>query len=443
MILITNGQVVTRDVGNPFIADGAVLIDGNKIADVGESSLLKTRYPDAEYIDAKRRLVMPGLINCHQHYYSTFARGMDSKSKPATCVLEILKGLWWKLDKLLTPEDVYWSCVSPMIEEIRDGVTSVIDHHASPCAVRSSLESIAKAANEFGLRHNLCYETSDRDGSEIRDQGVAENVEFAELCERKGDDMIRGLIGMHAQMTISPETMDMCLDAAEKAGVGVHIHVAEAIEDVADAVNKYDMRVVERLYRRGALNKKSIAAHCIHITSDEIDMLRESGAAVVNNPESNMGNAAGVSPVLEMMKRGILVGMGTDGYTHDMTESFKVAGIIQKHTAGCPSVAWNEPPQMLFDNNPEIINRHIKGRVGQLVKNYYADVIIVDYNAPTPLNAETMNSHILFGISGRNVDTTICNGKILMNERHLMGIDEEALMAKSREHAEALWKRIS
>jgi cytosine/adenosine deaminase-related metal-dependent hydrolase len=234
----------------------------------------------------------------------------------------------------------------------------------------------------------------------------------------------------------------MCLSAAAKAGVGVHIHAAEAIEDVADAVSKYDMRVVERLYKAGALNKKSIAAHCIHITSGEIDMLKESGVAVVNNPESNMGNAAGVSPVLEMMKRGVLVGMGTDGYTHDMTESYKVAGIIQKHNAQCPSLAWNEPPKMLFENNPEIFNRHIKGKVGKLAKGCYADLIIVDYKAPTPVNAETINSHILFGVSGRNVDTTICNGRILMNERKLVGVDEDALLAKSREHAAALWGRI-
>jgi putative selenium metabolism protein SsnA len=386
---------------------------------------------------------MPGFINCHQHYYSTFARGMDAHSKPATCVLEILKGLWWKLDKLLTTEDVYWSCVGPMLDEIRNGVTSVIDHHAGPHAVPGSLFKIAQAAQQFGLRHNLCYEVSDRDGSAIRDQGVKENEDFAQTCEKNGDDMLRGLIGMHAQMTISPETMTMCLDAAARAGVGVHIHVAEAIEDVANAVDKYDMRVVERLYKCGALNEKSIAAHCIHITSDEIDLLKESGVAVVNNPESNMGNAAGVSPVLEMMKRGILVGMGTDGYTHDMTESYKAAGLIQKHNTGCPSVAWNEPPKMLFENNPAIFNRHIRGKTGRLEKGCYADVIIVDYKGPTPVNAATINNHILFGVTGRSVDTTICNGKILMNERQLVGLDEEALMAKSREHAQKLWERIS
>jgi cytosine/adenosine deaminase-related metal-dependent hydrolase len=239
-----------------------------------------------------------------------------------------------------------------------------------------------------------------------------------------------------------PETIELCVNAAAKAGVGMHIHVAECIEDVADAVSRYDMRVAERLCKAGVLGPASIAAHCIHITEAEMDMIREADAAVVNNPESNMGNAAGVSPVLEMMKRGIVVGMGTDGYTHDMTESYKVAGLIQKHNARCPSVAWNEPPKMLFENNPEIFNRHIKGRVGVLAKDYYADVIIVDYKAPTPINADTINSHLLFGITGRNVDTTICNGRVLMRDRELIGIDEEGMLAKSREHAAALWGRI-
>jgi cytosine/adenosine deaminase-related metal-dependent hydrolase len=196
------------------------------------------------------------------------------------------------------------------------------------------------------------------------------------------------------------------------------------------------------LYHYKVLSEKSIAVHCIHITEEEMDMLKESGAAVVHNPQSNMGNAVGVSPVLEMIKKGILVGMGTDGYTADMTESFKTAAILHKHDQRLPSVAWAEPPAMLFDNNKKIMERFIDGKLGTLKKDCYADIIIVDYKGPTPVNENTINSHILFGISGRHVDTTIINGKIIMKERELINIDEEALMAKSRELAQKLWDRI-
>ncbi|MDR1030397.1 MAG: putative aminohydrolase SsnA [Treponema sp.] len=442
MLLIGNGKVVTRDDACPFIENGAVAIDGPVITEVGETGVLQAKYPDARFIDARGRLVMPGFINAHMHYYSTFARGISLGGKPATTFGEVLRGLWWRLDKELTLEDVYYSAVGPMIDQIRSGVTSVIDHHASPHAVEGSLFKIAEAAQHLGIRSNLCYEISDRDGAAIKDAGIKENVDFVKHCKAQNNDMLKGLIGIHAQITISEKTLNECIEAAAGLDVGFHIHAAEGIEDVVDALAKYDMRVVERLYRYKVLSDKTIAVHCIHITEEEMDMLKDSGVAVVHNPESNMGNAVGVSPVLAMLKKGILVGMGTDGYTADMTESYKVAAILHKHAAHIPSVAWAEPPQMLFKNNKAIMERFIQGKIGTLKKDHYADIIIVDYQGPTPVNENTINSHILFGVSGRHVDTTIINGKIVMNDRELVGIDEAGLLAKSREHALQLWKRI-
>lgn len=442
MILIGNGKVVTRDPSNPFIENGAVLIDGTLIKEVGSSAGLKANYKNADFIDARGRLVMPGFINCHQHYYSTFARGINLGGKASTTFSEVLRSLWWRLDKQLTLEDVYYSCIGPMIDQVRSGVTSVIDHHASPFAITGSLFKIAEAAELFGIRSNLCYEISDRDGEKIAREGIRENLDFALHCKAKNDDMLKSLIGLHAQFTIGDKTLDESLDASAAAGVGFHVHTAEGIEDLVDAIAQYNMRVVERLHARRVLNDTSIAVHCIQISDEEIDMLKASNVAVVHNPESNMGNAVGVSPVLEMIKRGVLVGMGTDGYTSDMTESYKAAATLHKHAKQIPSVAWAEPPLMLFENNKKIFNRFINGKTGALKKDHYADIIIVDYKAPTPLNENTINSHILFGITGRHVDTTIINGRMVMCERELAGIDEEALMAKSREQAQRLWGRM-
>jgi putative selenium metabolism protein SsnA len=376
------------------------------------------------------------------HYYSTFARGMNLGGKPATTFGEVLSGLWWRLDKQLTLEDVYYSAVGPMIDCIRNGVTSVIDHHASPFAVTGSLFKIAEAAKLFGLRSNLCYEVSDRDGETIKDAGIKENIDFAKHCKAQNEDMLKSLFGIHAQMTVSEKTLNQCVEAAAGAGIGFHIHAAEGIEDVIDSVSKHGLRVIERLHKYGVLSKKSLAVHCIHITEEEMELLKDSGAAVVHNPQSNMGNAVGVSSVLDMIKKGILVGLGTDGYTADMTESLKTAAILHKHAKAVPSVAWAEPPAMLFENNKTIMERFISGKVGALKKDAYADIIIVDYKGPTPVNENTINSHILFGVSGRHVDTTIINGKITMKERELVNIDEEALLAKSREQARKLWERI-
>jgi putative selenium metabolism protein SsnA len=442
MILIGNGKILTRDTSCPFVENGAVLIDGKTIRETGESSALRAKYPDAEFIDAKGRLVMPGFINTHMHYYSTFARGIALDGKPAATFGEVLTGLWWRLDKQLTLDDVYYSCIGPMIDEVRSGVTLVIDHHASPFAVEGSLFKIAEAAKLFGIRSNLCYEVSDRDGEKIALAGIKENLDFAKYCKERNDDMISSLFGMHAQMTISEKTLALCVEAASGADIGFHVHAAEGIEDVEDALSKYGMRAIERLYKSGVLSKKSIAVHCVHISPEEMDMLKESGVAVVHNPQSNMGNAVGVSPVLDMLKNGVLVGMGTDGYSADALESYKTAAVLHKHAKGLPSVAWTEPATMLFENNKTIMERFIKGKVGVLAKDHYADIIIIDYKGPTPVNANTINSHILFGISGRHVDTTMINGKIIMKDRVLLNIDEEALMAKSREHAKKLWERI-
>ena len=442
MMLIGNGKIVTRDNAVPFIENGAIAIEGKLIKETGETASLRAKYPEAEFIDAAGRLVMPGFINTHMHYYSTFARGISLGGKPATTFGEVLSGLWWRLDKQLTLDDVYYSCIGPMIDEVRSGVTSVIDHHASPFAVEGSLFKIAEAAKLFGIRSNLCYETSDRDGEKIAEAGIRENIDFAKYCIEKNDDMLSALFGLHAQMTVSEKTLTRCVEAAASAGTGFHIHAAEGIEDLVDAISKYGMRVIERLFKYGVLSEKSIAVHCIHITEEEMDLLKESGAAIVHNPQSNMGNAVGVSPVLAMMKKGVLVGMGTDGYAADVLESYKTAAILHKHARGIPSVAWAEPPDMLFRNNKTIMERFIKGKTGTIARDHYADIIIVDYKGPTPVNADTINSHILFGISGRHVDTTIINGKIIMKDRVLLKIDEEELMAKSREQAEKLWKRI-
>lgn len=442
MLLIGNGKVITRDNTRAIIDNGCIAVEGNKITEIGTTEELKGKYNKARFIDAKGKLVMPGFINTHMHYYSTFARGMANDSPPAKNFVDILTGLWWRLDKVLTLEDVYYSAIVPMIDQIKNGVTTVFDHHASPYAVKGSLFKIAEAAEKIGIRSNLCYETSDRDGEKIADEGIAENAEFIKYCNSKNDDMLRGMFGLHASMTISDKTLQKCLDAVQSLNAGFHVHTAEGIEDVEDSKKKYGKGIVERWYEAGVLSNKTIAVHCVHIAEKEMDLLKEKDAIVVHNPESNMGNAVGASQILEMYKRGILLGLGTDGYTADMMESYKVANLIHKHVKGDSTVAWGEIPDMFFNNNRKITERFINGKVGIIQEGALADIIIVDYNPPTPINENNINSHLLFGINGRHVDTTIINGKVVMEDRKLVNIDEERIMTRSRELAAKVWQRF-
>lgn len=442
MLIIGNGKVVTRNELGSIIDDGCIAIDKNKIIEVGSTKSLKEKYLNYRFIDAKGKLIMPGFINTHMHYYSTFARGIANDSPPAKCFSDILKGLWWRLDKKLTLEDVYYSAMVPMIDQVKNGVTTSFDHHASPYALRGSLFTIADAAKEVGIRSNLSYETSDRDGEEVIKQGIEENVEFIRYCNDKKDDMIKGLFGLHASMTISDNTLDRCLRAIEGLNTGFHVHCAEGIEDLEDSMKKYGMGVIERWYKTGVLSDKTIAVHCVHLSNEEMDMLKEKNTIVVNNPQSNMGNAVGASPVLKMAKKEILLGLGTDGYTSDILESYKTGSIIQRHEAKDSTVAWSEFPQMLFEGNRIITERFIENPIGVIEKGALADIIIVDYNPPTPINKDNIDSHILFGISGRHVETTIINGEVVMENRILINLDEERIMAKSRELAAEVWRRF-
>lgn len=442
MLLIGNGTVLTLGQSNRIIPQGGVLIQDSKIREVGLTNDLQSRYPEAQFIDAQGKLIMPGMINTHMHLYSTFARGMDSKSKPPRNFRDILEGLWWKLDKLLSLQDVYYSALPSLIECIKTGTTTIIDHHASPRAVRGSLSTLAKAAQEMGVRAAYCYEVSDRDGQKTAEEGLEENVDFIAACQAQRQGMAAGLFGLHASLTLSDQTLAACSKAAKRLGAGFHVHVAEGIEDLEDCQANYGMRVVERLDKFGILGPKTLAAHCVHINDHEIELLRASQTQVVHNPESNMGNAVGAAPVFKMLSRGVKVGLGTDGYTCDMFESAKVANVLQKHTLADPSTAWAEVPQMLYANNPQIAAGLFGGVFGELAAGAWGDVIVVDYLPPTPLDANNWSGHLLFGVSGRAVQTTVINGRVRLLNRELIGIDEEAVCARSRELAQEIWKKI-
>lgn len=442
MLILGNGRLITRDKENPYLEYGAVAIDGTTIRKVGSLNEVKAAYPDAEFIDAKGKVIMPAFINAHEHIYSAFARGLSVKGYDPKGFLDILDGMWWTIDRNLTLEDTYFSALATYIDCIKNGVTTIFDHHASFGSIRDSLFHIEKAAKETGVRSCLCYEISDRDGKDKGKEAVLENVEFIKHALQDDSGMIAGMMGMHAQFTISDETMELAMSNKPKE-VGCHIHVAEGIEDLHHCLKHYGKRIVDRLMDWNILGEKTLLGHCIYINGHEMDLIKDTGTMVVHNPESNMGNACGCPPTMELVHRGILTGLGTDGYTHDMTESFKVANVLHKHHLCDAGAAWTEVPQMLFHGNAEIAKRYFKKELGILKEGAAGDVIIVDYDPLTPLGADNCNGHILFGMNGSKVVTTVANGKVLMKDRELQHIDEAKVMADCREASEALWKRIN
>lgn len=444
MLLIGNGILITRDPANPYFANGAVLLDDKLVAAVGPTDELVAKNPGAQFIDAHGGIIMPGFINAHMHYYSAFSRGFGGKGDvpPAVNFNEVLERLWWRLDKALMLEDSYYSAMVCMIDCIKCGCTTVLDHHASPYAILGSLFKIAEASMRTGVRSCLCYEVSDRDGEKIMREGIEENVDFIRHAATDKSGLLAGMFGLHASMTLSNPTLEACAKAMGDLNAGYHVHVAEGPGDEADSEEKYGKRIVERFKEYGLTGEKSMFIHCIHINEKEMDIIKDTGTAVVHNPESNMGNAVGASPVLEMYKKGVLLGLGTDGYVSDMLQSFKIANALQKHHNKHPNVAWAEIPGMLFDNNAAISHRYFKTPVGMLKPGYAADVIVSDYLPPTALTDANINGHLLFGASGRSVVTTVANGKVLMKDRVLTDIDDAEVVAKARECSKKVWERF-
>ncbi len=442
MLLVGNGRLITRNDRLLLIEDGCVAIQNGLVAEVGTTADLQRNHPAAQFVDARRRIIMPGLINTHMHLYSTFARGMALKDAPPGNFLEILDRLWWRLDKVITLEDVFLSAMVALIDCVKNGTTTIFDHHSSPAAVAGSLFQIAEAARRCGVRSCLSYEVSDRDGAQVADRSIEENRAFLLHCKQSEDGLLKGLFGLHASFTLSDKTLARAKDIAEEFDAGFHVHTAEGPEDLAHCQREHGKRIVPRFHDFGILGSKTIAAHCVHVDDDEISLLQASKTIVVHNPESNMANAVGYAPVLDMLRRGVRVGLGTDGYTCDMFESLKVANVLHKHQTCQPSSGWAEPPAMLFGENAAVASECFGRTLGKLIPGAHADVIIVDYDPPTPLCASNINSHILFGISGRSVVTTIIGGRILMQDRKLLVIEEEEIMAKARVSAAKLWQRF-
>lgn len=440
-MLIGNGPLITCDPEHPFYPCGAVFIENGAIRDVGALEDVRAAHPGEPLIDVGGKLMMPGLINAHTHIYSAYARGM-AVHRPTRHFVEILENLWWALDKKLTVEDAKRCAYATLIESVRNGVTTVFDHHASPHHIEGSLFAIADAARQLGVRADLCYEVSDRDGVDIMRRGIRENLDFIRYTKEHPDEALRAHFGIHASFTISDATMEEIAEAMAGVDTGYHIHTAEGIEDEYDALAKYGRRVIERLHDWNMLGEKSLCIHCCNVSAKEMDILATSSTPVVHNPASNMNNAVGVTPVLSMLRRGIVTGLGTDAYTNDMFASLQTAKVLQSHHLADPTVGFAESLALLFTHNLTIAQRTFGEPVGVLRPGAAGDLITLEYHPYTPLGADSFWGHILFGLSGRQVCDTIIRGRFVMKNREIQTVDEEAIFARSRTRAQEVWAQM-
>jgi putative selenium metabolism protein SsnA len=434
--LLCNAFVVSFEEGT-VLPGGAVAVEDGRIAGLGPTAAFAGQRFD-EVVDAGGRVLCPGFINLHMHLYSTFATGLaTARARDFTQVLETL---WWRLDRALTLDDLYWSAAVPLVRSVRHGFTTVFDHHASPHAVQGSLDALARAARDVGVRAVLAYEVSDRDGPEVARAGIDENLRFLRAA-RASDGRLAGAFGLHASFTLGDATLERVAGEEDARAAGVHVHVAEARSDVEATRARHGCGILARLERLGLLGPRSLCAHGVHLDQPELELLAARDGTLIHNPQSNLNNAVGF---LDLVGRDLSrprVGLGSDGMTSNLLEEVRASIFALHHLHQDPQAAFLQPVEALTRSNLEAARRFLSPDLGRLAQGAPADLVIFDYRPHTPLTPATLAGHLVFGLSQCEARDVLVDGEWVLRERRLTGVDEAEVAARAREQAAALWER--
>lgn len=377
---------------------------------------------NVQFIDCSGKYVTKSFACGHHHIYSALACGMPAPAKSPENFYEILKYIWWNIDKQLDKEMIEASALVTAIECAKQGSTFVIDHHASPFFINGSLEIIAKALEKVGLSHLLCYEVTDRDGFDKAEQGLDENENHIKNNQ--------GLMGLHASFTVGDRTLKRAAQIVEKYNSGIHIHVAEDLSDEELCKKDYRKTVVERLNDLGLLNySKSIIGHAIHINENERKILKNSKSWIVQNSESNQNNKVGTFTSNGLSNK---IMLGTDGMHSNMLRSFKAALYA---TQKSDNAGWDTLYNRFRNVHNYLRENNFKG-------DGENNLVVLDYNPRTDFNSNNFLGHIIFGIEANNVEHVISNGKLIVKDRIIQTVDEKEILKFSREQSLRLWKKL-
>ena len=422
-----------------------VAVEHGKIAAIGQA--LATRYPQAEKVAGGGRFLSPGLVCSHTHLYSALARGMIVDIKPSKDFAQQLRNLWWRLDRAIDLPILESSALAGCADAVLSGVTSLVDHHASPEAIDGSLSVIRKAYEEIGLRGLLCYETTDRNGDEGSKAGVRENVRFAKetAANRQAGKPVltEACIGGHAPFTLGDGDLAALADAVKTTGRGFHIHVAEDKYDAVDSRHRHGLDPIARLDTFGLLGPLSIIGHGVWLTESEVVLMNERDVFLAHNARSNMNNAVGYNGLLTRHKNVVL---GTDGMGADMLEEFKFAVFRHRESQG---PWWPGEFLACMDRGNRLLERYFsigakpaeKPVFGKVEIGAAADLVLLDYETPTPLVADNVAGHLAFGLSARSVNSVMVAGRFAVRDRSPC-FDAARIGAKAREQAQRLWTRM-
>ncbi len=387
----------------------------------------------AEPVDCSGCLVVPGNACAHTHLYSTLARGMPAPPRAPRNFPEILELVWWRLDRALDEHSIRSSALVGTLDALRSGTTSLVDHHASPEWIDGSLDVLADSIGEAGARSIVCYEVTDRGGPARRDAGLRENERFIRDNARP---LARGMVGAHASFTLEDGTLDALASMSGRTGTGVHIHVAEDVFDEEDSLRRSGKRVAGRLQSAGILGDSSIAAHGVHLQPGELETLRSSRTWLVHNCRSNMNNSVGRAPVLHFGARSAL---GTDGIDGDMFAESRTAYFrAREDSLGAHAEQFTD----FLARGAQLVGNAFGLPLGSLQPGAVADVVVLEYEPPTPLTSDNLAWHWMFAFDAGMVRDVMVGGEWVIRNRAFVAVDEEKIRAEAREQARQLWQRM-
>jgi len=423
MTLILKNAIFIHWETLKFSKTNILVEEGNnaQLTFIDDFTKIEVRDKD-EVIDCEGKLVTKSFAVGHHHAYSALARGMPAPKKTPANFPEILKYIWWNLDKALDKEMIEASALATAIACAKEGSTFVIDHHASPNYILGSLEIIAEAFEKIGIGHLLCYEISDRDGQEKTEQGLAETEDY--LSKKQG------LVGLHASFTVGDNSLKKAVDLMQKHNSGIHIHVAEDKSDQNDSLKKYGKRVVERLSEFGVLeSSKTILAHCLHISENERSLIKDSKAFVVQNTESNLNNNVGY---FNSKGLGDSIMLGTDGMHSDMIRSAQSAYFVGQANDEIDFVSAYR----------RFRETHNYLRVNNFSGDGENNLVVLDYNSPTEINQSNFLGHFLFGFTSSHIRHVVSGGKLIVKDRVIQTVNENEILQFTKEQSLRLWSKL-
>jgi putative selenium metabolism protein SsnA len=441
-VLIKNGILVTMDPRKRILENHSVAIRDGKIAEIDKTSTLEKKHSRAEVVDAEGGIVMPGIVCSHSHLYGMLIRAASLNIEPPSDFTQILQRVWWSVDEAMNFEDAYASALIASVEFAKSGVTTFADTYSGPNSISGSLDHIAKAVEEVGIRGFVAFEATERHSAEEGAKGVQENIRFAEKTKSRPDAKAKPLLSIHASFTVTDNLIRQVKELADKYHIPITIHASEGLVDLHHNLENYGKRTVERLRDLGLLGHNTVLAHCVNINDNEIGIVAETDTGIAHNPMSNMLNAVGVAPLLDMLHRNVRVGLGNDGYIFDMFENMRTAFLLHRvHHKNPNAIDPYTILEMATINGAGLYG--MEKEIGSIEVGKRADVIIIKPSIlPTPLNASTVVGHLINTVDGDDVETVLVDGSPIVKYKKLTTYDEKRAQDISQTAAAKLWERL-